>query len=134
MTVKVEELHKTVIEVEKLIAQMLEQIRQLGKSMDALNDARAETVQGLNDLRRDSEKEVVALRKDVEELRRWADKVGTSEFKAQLDVLKEKVVKLEDARDKGSTRAWSVVPNIAGAVVNVVLAAVVALIVSRLAK
>ena len=34
MTVKVEELHKTVIEVEKLIAQMLEQIRQLGKSMD----------------------------------------------------------------------------------------------------
>jgi hypothetical protein len=55
-------------------------------------------------------------------------------MKAQLEVLKEKVAKLEAALEKIGTRAWSVVPNVAGALVNVLLAALVAFVVSKYGK
>jgi chromosome segregation ATPase len=123
---KVEDLHKTVVEVEKLIAGILEQLKQLGKSLDSLNDARAENTQQLSDLRRDCEKEVVALKKDIDELPRWTDRQGTSELKSKLDVLTEKMTKVENAIEKSGTRAWSVVPNVVGAIISGLIAALVA--------
>ena len=36
---RAEDVHKDVVEVEKLIAGILEQLKHLGKSLDSLNDA-----------------------------------------------------------------------------------------------
>jgi chromosome segregation ATPase len=132
--VKIEDVNKTVIEVEKLIAGIVTQLGTLDKALTALTEARGETAQALNDLRLSSEKELVAIKKDVDELRRWSEKNSVADLKSQIEVLKEKVAKLEAALDKVGARAWSVVPNIAGAVVNVLLAALVAFIVTKLSK
>ncbi len=131
---KIEEVYKTVVEVEKLIAGILARLTELGKSLDTLSVARVETAQAITDLRLQHEKELVALAKDIDELRRWAEKNSVSALSAQIEVLKEKVAKLEALLDKVGTRAWSVVPNVAGAIANVILAAVVAFIVTKLVK
>ena len=78
---KIEDVHKTVVEVEKRISGILELLTQLGKSVESLDVAEAEITQQLNDLRRECEKEIVALKKDVEEFRRWMEKNGISELK-----------------------------------------------------
>lgn len=131
---KVEEVHKDVVEVEKLIAGILIQLDALTKGIDTLTGAHGETVHTLADLRLQHERELVALAKDIDELRRWTDKNSVSALSAQIEVLKEKVAKLEALLDKVGTRAWSVVPNVAGAIVNVLLAAVVAFIVTKLTR
>ncbi|MCI0704288.1 MAG: hypothetical protein L0241_24785 [Planctomycetia bacterium] len=87
--------------------------------------------QALNDLRREHERDTALLKRDLEELRRWADKNGTSEIKAELGRLTDRVTKVETAQEKVSTRAWSVVPNILGALVSGVIAALVAYFVAR---
>jgi capsule polysaccharide export protein KpsE/RkpR len=132
--VKIEDVYKSVVEVEKLTSGILARVDALSKLLDDLNIGRKETAQGLNDFRLQCEKELVALKKDTDELRRWSERNGVADLKSQIDVLKEKVAKLEAALEKVGTRAWPVVPNVAGAIVNVVLAAVVAFIVSKLAK
>ena len=53
---------------------------------------------------------------------------------ARLDVLTERVSKVEAAQEKIGTRAWSVVPNIVGVILNVILTAIVAFVVTKLAK
>ncbi len=131
---KIEDVHKTVVEVEKRISGILELLTQLGKSVESLDVAEAEITQQLNDLRRECEKEIVALKKDVEEFRRWMEKNGISELKSRLDVLTERVSKVEAAQEKIGTRAWSVVPNIVGVILNVILTAIVAFVVTKLAK
>ncbi len=131
---KIEDVNKTVVEVEKLISSILEQIKQLSKSVDLLNETRRDNTQLLNDLQRDYEKEFVAVKKDIDELRRWTEKNGLAEIKPKIEVMAEKVSKVETALEKIGTRAWSVVPNISGAVVNVLLAAVVAFIVAKRTK
>lgn len=131
---KVEDVHRIVVEVEKLISGILEQNKQFGKSLDSLNEARGENTQLLNDLQRDCEKDFVAVKKDIDELRRWTEKNSMSDIKPKIEVMAEKVSKVETALEKFGTRAWSVVPNISGAVVNVLLAALVAFIVTKLAK
>jgi len=132
--VKVEDVHKTVVEVEKLISKIVEQLNQLAKSLDTVNEACGENTKSLNDLQRNCEKEFVAVKKDIDELRRWTEKNGLSDIKPKIEVMAEKVSKVETALEEIGTRAWSVVPNISGAVVNVLLAAVVAFIVAKLTK
>ncbi len=92
-------------ELEKLVARILKQLETVEKTLDSLNDARKETVQRLNDLQRESEKRIV--------------------------VLQEQTSKLEATQERAGTRAWSVVPNIVGAVVSGILAAIVAYFVAR---
>jgi hypothetical protein len=122
--VKIEDLHRTAIEVEKLVSGMVEQLNNLEKSLDTQNGVHREAAQGMNDLRRDFDKEVVALKKDVEEFRRWAEKNATADLKAQLDVSKEKIAKLEAALERAGTRVWSVVPSIVGALVGAAAASI----------
>lgn len=131
---KIEDLHKTVVEVEKLLAGIMKQLEIVTKSLDTLHAARGENTQQLNDLRREYEKDVVALKKDVDELRRWSEKHGTSELKPKIDVLMEKVAKVETAQEKIGTRAWSVVPNVVGALITGTISALVAYLVAKAAK
>jgi hypothetical protein len=64
------------------------------------------------------------VKKDIDELRRWTEKNSLSEIKPKMEVMAEKVSKVESALEKIGARAWSVVPNISGSIVNVLLAAV----------
>ena len=131
---KIDEVLNRVVEIEKLNSAIVEQQKNQDEVLDSLDESRKENIQHLNDLRREGEKETIALKKDIDELRRWTEKNATSELKAKLDVLTEKVLKVESAQEKMGTRAWSVVPNVVGAIVNVILAAIVAFIVTRAAK
>lgn len=53
------------------------------------------------------------------------------EVKAEVTTLKEKVKKLEDAAEKRGNRAWSIVPNVVGAIVSGPIAAAVAYVVAK---
>jgi hypothetical protein len=122
-------------ELEKLVAVMRKQVRILEKNLDALTLAGKDTAQRLTDLHREVERGIgvlqAVLQKDIDELRRWTEKNGTADIKSEVNVLKEKTTKLEAAQDKAVSRAWSVVPNIVGAVVSGILAAIVAYFVAR---
>ncbi|MBX9583820.1 MAG: hypothetical protein K2X87_26260 [Gemmataceae bacterium] len=52
-------------------------------------------------------------------------------LKGELAALREAQARSDTAREKAAGRAWSVVPNVAGAVVNGLLAAAVAYFVAR---
>lgn len=127
-------LGEKVDELEKFVAGILTQIRELERAIEDLGDAAAKNREGLTSLRLDSEKPLVGLSKDVEELRRWTEKNGISELKNESVLLKEKIFKLESAQEKIGTRAWSVVPNIVGAVISGVIAAIVAFLVVKYGK
>ena len=121
-------------ELEKFVASILTQLREIQRAIDDLGDEAAKNREGLASLRLDSEKQLVGLTKDVEELRRWTEKNGTAELRNEIVLLKEKISKLELAQEKIGTRAWSVVPNILGALVTGVIAAIVAFLVAKYGK
>ncbi len=128
---RIDDLAKAVTEIEKLIARIVKEIEILGKSLDRLHDSTRESGEGHHELRRNYERELAVLKRDLEELRRWADRNGSTELRGEAGVLKEKVVQLEAARERDTSRAWSLVPNVVGAVVSSGLAALVAYFVAR---
>lgn len=79
-------------------------------------------------------REGMAKALDVLSVDRKATDAELQHARRDLAVLQEKVVKLESSRDKAGNRAWSVVPNISGAVVSGVIAAAVAFLVARYGK
>lgn len=93
-----------VLELERLVTDLIAQIRFSAEAIDGLKTKEAKAAETVNDLRRESERDIA--------------------------VLKEKVAKLEASRGKAGDRAWSVVPNIVGALI----AAVVAFLVARYGK
>jgi hypothetical protein len=132
--VKIEDVNNAVNEMEKVIAGIDERLKTYGKATDAQHDLLGKTNRSLHEFHLECAKELIALKKDAEEFRRWSEKNGIAELKSQVEVLKEKVAKLEAALEKLGTRAWSVVPNLVGAIVNVILAAVVAFVVTKIGK
>jgi chromosome segregation ATPase len=131
---KIEELHKEVIEVGKILAVLSAQVSFLDTTVRGLTETANTRSQEFADFRARFEGELASLKAALDELRRWAEKNSVSDLKSQFEVLKEKVVKLEAAFEKIGTRAWSVVPNVAGAIVNVLLAALVAFVVTKYGK
>ena len=121
-------------ELEKFVASILTQVREIQRAIDDLGDESAKNREGLASFRLDSEKRIVGISKDVEELRRWAEKNGISELKNEIVLLKEKIINLESAQEKIGARAWSVVPNIVGAIITGVIAAIVAFLVAKYGK
>jgi chromosome segregation ATPase len=128
---RIDDLRDQYSELDKFVAVMLEQLTSAIKTLEALRDAHSETTQHHADLRREFEREIAVLKQQLEELRRWSERNGTSEIKAELGRLTDRVGKVESAQEKVSTRAWSVVPNILGALVSGLIAALVAYFVAR---
>ena len=123
-----------ILDLEQLVVEQRVQLKLLEKTVQSLQDGQSQTHAWLHDLRRAHERDVAVLGRDVEELRRHAEKSGTTELKTDIVLLREKMTKVEAAQEKLGQRAWSVVPNISGAVVGGVIAAVVAFLVARLGK
>jgi hypothetical protein len=92
-------------ELEKLVAQILEKLKAVDRSIEGLSTFDKEILQRMHDLQRAHE--------------------------TAIAVLQEKASKLEAALEKAGNRAWSVVPNIVGAVVSGLIAALVAYFVAR---
>ncbi len=88
-----------------------------------------QTVAELRGVRAATEKALTELSADQK-----AAPADLNQARLALAVLQEKVIKLESSRETAGNRAWSVVPNISGAVVGGVIAAAVAFLVARSGK
>lgn len=128
---RVESITKELSDLDKLVAVIVEQLKAVNRSLDALNAGQKEAAERHAELQRDHEREVAVLKQLLDELRRWTEKNGVSDLKVEIGLLKEKVSKLEAAQERSGTRAWSVVPNVLGAIVSSTLAGVIAYFVAR---
>ncbi len=70
--------------------------------------------------------EIIVLKEHTKKLREDVDKTSQGDLKTDVTLLKDKVKKLEDAAEKSGNRAWSIVPNLIGALVDVLLGAAIA--------
>jgi seryl-tRNA synthetase len=113
---KLDELEKSVaaqsVRVENVLDGLVKIERDQKAAMQQIAELRREHEKALGELRREHEKELSLLKREVEELKKWKD-----ESKKQAE--------------EWSRRFWSFGPNLAAAVVNVLLAAGVAYLVSR---
>lgn len=128
---KIDELEKTVAALIERSENDDARIARLTEDVEKAQQAERSAAQALNDLRRDHDREIALLKRELEEQRKWTEKNGVGELKTEIGLLKEKVAKLEAANERGGNRAWSVVPNILGAIVSSGIAAVVAFLVAR---
>lgn len=128
---KVDELEKTVAALLERMKGGEDQTARLSGELKQAQQNEREAVHALNDFRREHDREVALLKRELEEQRKWAEKNGVGELKNELGVLKEKTAKLEAANERTGNRAWSVVPNIVGALLSSGIAAVVAFFVAR---
>lgn len=128
---KIDELEKTVAALLEHSKASDDQIARLSGELKQAQQNERVALQTLNDFRREHDREVVLLNRELEEQRKWAEKNGTSELKAELAHLKDKFAKLEAAHERIGNRAWSVVPNVFGALVSGTIAALVAYFVAR---
>ena len=64
-------------------------------------------------------------------MRQWRDQAGVADIKTNIAVLKEYVTDLRAKKEEGTRRWWALLPPIGGAVVNGLIAAVVAYFVAR---
>jgi hypothetical protein len=69
---------------------------------------------------------VIILKEQAKNFREDLGKAGGAEVKTELALLKEQVTKFQEAADKRGNRAWSLVPNVVGAIVSAVVSALVA--------
>lgn len=95
------------LELEKAVPSLEKQAEMTEKATDALGLSHIEISEKVNALRLDYERAIVLLKKEVEDLKKWKD-----EQKRESE---------ERAR-----RVWAFGPNALGAVVSVLLAALVA--------
>ena len=102
---KVEELQRTV-------AALVERVENALKAIEGLEEDHRRLARELADLRRDHDREIALLKREVEGLQKWKD---------------------EDKKDREerSRRAWSLAPNVVGAMVSGAIAAAVAYFISR---
>ena len=118
-------------ELQKTVAILEQRSEHTENAMAELNTNYRGFVQQFNDIRRELEREIAVLKVAIDELRRWTEKNGIGDPKSEISLLKDKVTKLETAMDRIGTRAWSVVPNIVGALVSAFIGAIVAILVTR---
>ena len=125
-------------ELEKAVAALVERsenteahIARLTEDVKHAQQNERAALQALNDLRREHEREIALLKRELGEQRKWAERNGTAELKAELALLRDKFGKLEAAHERIGNRAWAVVPNVLGAVVSGTIAALVAYFVAR---
>ena len=122
---RADELHPKVIEVEKFVAILRTEIDQHAKAIDDLYASVRELSRHAQEVRVRCETEFATVRQDRDEMRRWCEKNGTADIKTQIELLKERLQRLESLFEKVGNRAWSVVPNVVGALISGVIAALV---------
>jgi predicted nucleic acid-binding Zn-ribbon protein len=101
-----------VAKINEIVAELNERVNGLVERINAANDAHAANTRALVDLHREYEREIALLKRDVDDLKKWKD-----------DHKKE--------RDETSRRLWAFGPNLLAAIVNVLLAALVAYFVAN---
>ena len=89
----------------ELTTNLKTQVSQLHKEVDKLYQAHQELAQTVSILQREHEKEIALLKRDVEDLKKW--------------------------RDERNRRLWAFGPNILGAVISGIIAAIVAYFVAH---
>ena len=89
------------------VTTLAERVNNLVRELNALNGVHAETAKTVSEIRREYEKEIALLKKDIGGMTKWKD-----------DLKRE--------HDESGRRWWAFGPNVAGAIINVVLAAIVA--------
>jgi hypothetical protein len=99
-------------ELQRNMATMTERVDTVLKVVDALQDTATELLRDLANVRREHEKEIALLKRDVEELKKWKE-----------DQKKE--------RDEWNRRLWAFGPNVLGAFISGINAAIVAYFISR---
>lgn len=99
------------LELENIVRRLDEQHTATAKAVDALGKARWESAEKVAELRREYDITIALLTKDVERLEAW------------------KAERKKD-QDEWARRAWAFGPGILGAVISVLLAALVAKLVA----
>ena len=102
---KIDELTKTTAALE-------EGLKAANLQLNAIYDAHSKTAETLANLRREHEKEIALLKHEVDDLKKWKEEQ-------------------KKERDELSRRLWAFGPNAIGAVINVLLAAIVAYLVAK---
>ena len=85
-------------ELDKVVAGMLNELANINKLLDGLRKDIKDLSFTSSEFRQLHERQYTALAKETDEYRRWSEKNGTAEVKADLALLKEKTNKL----DRGS--------------------------------
>ena len=101
-----------ITELEKLGATLVERLDTALKEVEVVDRAHSETARVVADLRREYEKEIVLLKREVEDLKKWKEDQ-------------------KKAGEERSRRLWSFGPNVVGAVISFLGAAVIAYFISR---
>jgi predicted nucleic acid-binding Zn-ribbon protein len=102
---KVEELQRTVATLQERVTHIL-------NSLDKLHTDHKETVHELAELRREHEKDLLLLKRDGEDIKKWREE------------------KKKEGEER-TRRFWAFGPNVVGALVSGVISAVVAYLVAR---
>ena len=77
------------------------------------------------------ETRLALIEQQLIELKQWKDQQGLTDHKSEINILKEQVKNLQETVDRAGNRLWSVVPNILGAIVSGIIAAIVAYYIAK---
>ena len=99
-------------ELKDAVAQLTERLQNGIDDLNSFEDKLTELARSLADLRREDEKDIALLKRELEELKKWKDEQ-------------------KKEHDEWGRRAWAFGPNVIGAVVSGIIAALVAYFISR---
>lgn len=98
--------------LERSVSQLIERLDNTIRSLDSLSASHEKTADAGQNHRRETERELALAKRELEDLKKWKE-----EFKRE--------------REEHSRRTWAFGPNVVGALVNGVLAALVAYFVAK---
>src|ERR1017187_942701 len=99
-------------ELQHAVALLTERLQNTKGQVASLEATQSETAKGFADLRREHEKEIALVKRELEDLKKWKDEQ-------------------KKEHDEWSRRTWAFGPNVIGAIVSGIIAALVAYFISR---
>ena len=99
-------------ELKDAVALLTERLQNTVDDLQSFEDKLSELARGLADLRREDEKEIALMKRELEDLKKWKDEQ-------------------KKEHDEWGRRVWAFGPNVTGAIVSGIIAALVAYFISR---
>lgn len=99
-------------ELKEAVAVLTEQFQTTFQNLKSVEGRLSEIAKDLADLRREHEKETAMMKRELEDLKKWKDEQ-------------------KKEHDEWGRRVWAFGPNVIGAVVSGIIAALVAYFISR---
>ena len=99
-------------ELKDAVAQLTERLQNTTDQLASLRVAAFDTAMSLSDFRREYEKETALMKRELEDLKKWKDEQ-------------------KKEHDEWGRRVWAFGPNVTGAIVSGIIAALVAYFISR---